>query len=371
MVSILISRVMISRNGSIYEWDSTTVGLRPTAAARMSRTARSYSPFDLQGRTCRCTSCTGDGVSARQLEYLVTVVDASSFTRAAEELHVTQPALSHQIRALETQVGGRLLERLPRTVRLTPMGRALLPHARAALACAERAQPAARRVARIETGELQVATVYSASLGLLPPALRAWSRAHPDVHVRLVEHRHAGDLLAAMAAGAADVGVGPEPAGWGGDVRTGGVEDFVLALPADDPAAADEGLLDLAELADRRWAHYAPGHGLGEVLDRACTAAGFALRAAARTEQTATAPVLAAAGLGPTLTLAHVVSAHFDGVLRWPDPPVTRTVSVYWRGEPDPLTAAFLDVIAAHARPRPALLSPPRSGATRHVSIRL
>src|SRR5689334_827273 len=73
----------------------------------------------------------------RQLEYLVTVVDTGSFTRAAARLHVTQPALSHQVRALEEQAGGRLLERLPRSVRPTPMGRALLPHARAALAGAD------------------------------------------------------------------------------------------------------------------------------------------------------------------------------------------------------------------------------------------
>ncbi|MGW2874653.1 LysR family transcriptional regulator, partial [Kitasatospora sp. NPDC001225] len=74
----------------------------------------------------------------RQLEYLATVVDTGSFTRAAEQLHVTQPALSHQIRALEVALGGPLLERLPRAVRLTPTGRAVLPHARAALAEAGR-----------------------------------------------------------------------------------------------------------------------------------------------------------------------------------------------------------------------------------------
>ncbi|SCG01914.1 regulatory helix-turn-helix protein, lysR family [Streptomyces sp. MnatMP-M27] len=53
----------------------------------------------------------------RQLEYLVTVVDVGSFTRTAERLRVTQPPLSHRIRALETALGGPLLERLPRSVR--------------------------------------------------------------------------------------------------------------------------------------------------------------------------------------------------------------------------------------------------------------
>ncbi|MEU8192516.1 LysR family transcriptional regulator [Microbispora amethystogenes] len=78
------------------------------------------------------------------LEYLVAIVDEGSFTRAAELLHVSQPALSHQVGALERDFGGPLLERLPRAVRLTPMGRAVLPHARAALAGAERARCAAR-----------------------------------------------------------------------------------------------------------------------------------------------------------------------------------------------------------------------------------
>ncbi len=76
----------------------------------------------------------------RQLEYLVAIVDEGSFTRAAERLHVTQPGLSHQFQALEREMGGPLLERLPRGV--ADPGRALdAPHARAALAEAGRAAP--------------------------------------------------------------------------------------------------------------------------------------------------------------------------------------------------------------------------------------
>ncbi|MCO1657182.1 LysR family transcriptional regulator [Pseudonocardia humida] len=311
--------------------------------------------------------------SLRQLEYLVTVVDTGSFTRAAALLHVTQPALSHQVRALEQQAGGRLLERLPRTVRATPMGRALLPHARAALADAERARLAARQAVGLDCGELEVATVYSVALGVLPPALRAWHRAHPDVRIRLIEHRHVDELAEAMAGGRADVAIGSVPEGWEGPVRPLGEEEFVLVLPPEDPAApagATGGLLDLAELADRRWVHYAPGHGLAEVLDRACAVAGFAPRPAVRTEQTATAPVLAGAGLGPALTPANTVPAGIDGVLRWPDPPITRQLVAYTRGEPDPLTAAFLDTLAAECRPRPAHLVAPRA-EPRHPPIRL
>ncbi|HEY3482312.1 MAG TPA: LysR family transcriptional regulator [Streptomyces sp.] len=291
----------------------------------------------------------------RQLEYLVTVVDTGSFTRAAEQLHVTQPALSHQIRALESALGGPLLERLPRSVRPTPMGRAVLPHARAALAEAERLHAVARRTAGLEDGELEVAAIYSVSLGILPPVLRAWRRAHPGVRIRLREYPHADTLQAAMTAGRADLAVGPAPAHWDGPVRELGVEEFAVVLPADDPLACNPGrTVALSDLADRAWVHYAPENGLADLLDRVCAQAGFRPHAAIRAEQTSAAPLLAAAGLGPALVPATIVPPHFDGTLLRPDPPVRRTLTAYTRTSPDPLTVAFADLLAQQARVNPA-----------------
>jgi DNA-binding transcriptional LysR family regulator len=286
----------------------------------------------------------------RQFEYLVTVVDEGSFTRAAELLHVTQPALSHQVRALERDVGGPLLERLPRSVRLTPMGRAMLPHARAALADAERARLAARQASGLDSGELRLATVYSISLGVLPPVLRAWRRAHGGVRIRLFEHRHTDELKAAMTAGQADLAVGPPPSDWDGPVHALGVEEFVVVLPPDDPIVDENTTsIDLAMLSGHGWVHYSPENGLADVLDRACASAGFQARAAVRTEQTAAAPMLAAAGLGPALVPANIIPRRFDGKLLRPDPPVHRTLTAYTRSGPDPLTAAFVDTLARKA----------------------
>ncbi|MER8183883.1 LysR family transcriptional regulator [Kitasatospora sp. NPDC094015] len=283
----------------------------------------------------------------RQLEYLVAVVDTGSFTRAAERLHVTQPALSHQIRALERSVGGPLLERLPRAVRLTPTGRATLPHARAALADAERLRTAAARAAGLEEGELEVATVYSVSIGPVPAVLRSWRERYPGVRIRLREYPHADLLRAAMAAGQADLAVGPAPADWEGPVRELGVEEFVVVLPAGEDAA---GPVRLAELAERDWVHYAPGNGLAEVLDQACGAVGFRPRIAVRTEQTAAAPLLAAAGLGPALVPANMLPPGFDGAVRHPEPPVRRTLTAYTRTRPDRLTTAFAELLAREIR---------------------
>ncbi|MFI0405724.1 LysR substrate-binding domain-containing protein [Actinomadura sp. 3N508] len=289
-------------------------------------------------------------LSLRQLQYLVTVVDEGSFTRAAEALHVTQPALSHQIRALERTAGAPLLERLPRAVGLTPAGRAMLPHARAALADAAKAESAVRRAAGLAAGELRLATVYSISIGVLPPALRAWRRLHPGIDVRLFEHRHAGELAEAMARGQADLAIGPPPSGWTGPVRTLGTEEFVVAVPADDPLAlqgADE--VELGALRDRPWVHYGPDNGLAAVLDRACLAAGFRPDAAVRTEQTASAPILAATGLGPALFPANLVPDGYEGHILRPRPAITRVLAAYARTHMDELSSAFLAVLAENA----------------------
>ena len=85
-------------------------------------------------------------MNLRQLEYLIAIAEDGSFRAAAHRLHVAAPSISQQIRLLELEVGGPLLERLPRGARLTPAGRAFLPEARSACAPpSARTGPVARR----------------------------------------------------------------------------------------------------------------------------------------------------------------------------------------------------------------------------------
>ena len=88
----------------------------------------------------------------RYLKYFVTVAERQNFTRAAEELHVAQPAISQQIKSLEEELGVSLLHRTKRSVKLTAAGHAFLSEAREILAHAELSKQIARRAARGETG---------------------------------------------------------------------------------------------------------------------------------------------------------------------------------------------------------------------------
>lgn len=218
----------------------------------------------------------GEGqLSLRQMEYFVTVVQETSFTRAADALHVTQPALSHQIKALERSVGGPLLERLPRGVRLTPMGRAFLPHAELAVRSAAQARRAARAAAGAEGGELHVAALHSLAVGALPDVFARWRTAHPEVLLRLHEYATADALEEAVQRGTADLAVGPEPVGRAGTVVPVGEEEVVLVVPFDDRLAGRT-TVTLPELAGHAWIRCAMEPVVhGELfLDRVCGRAG-------------------------------------------------------------------------------------------------
>src|SRR3954468_18993450 len=97
----------------------------------------------------------------RQLEYFVAVAEEANFTRAAQRIHVAQPAVSAQIQRLERELGQPLLDRSRRAVRLTAAGVAALPHAKAALAAALHVKRAVDETTQLVRGAVRIGTVPS------------------------------------------------------------------------------------------------------------------------------------------------------------------------------------------------------------------
>lgn len=143
----------------------------------------------------------------RQLRYFVAVAEALSFTQAARKLHISQPPLSQQIRALEEDLGTKLFDRNKRHVALTEPGRMFLAEARAILARAETARTVVSEAADGCTGRLRLA--YPASLSFhraLPQALLRFSEMAPRVQLELHE-MYTETQFDALVTGQIDVGL--------------------------------------------------------------------------------------------------------------------------------------------------------------------
>jgi DNA-binding transcriptional LysR family regulator len=132
----------------------------------------------------------------RELEAFVKIASEKNFTRAAEELSLTQPAVTRQIAALERELRTRLLDRLGRRVELTAAGAALLPYAAEMLRLADEAQRAVGDVAQGVSGHLSVGASSTAATYLLPPLLRRFREEHPGVEMSV--HTGASARVAEM-----------------------------------------------------------------------------------------------------------------------------------------------------------------------------
>ena len=143
-------------------------------------------------------------ITLRQLQCLVAVADLLHFRRAAERLHLSQPALSAQIAQLEEQLGTLLVERTRRRVLLTPIGRDLAERARNILRDVSDLHEAARQAQAPLSGTLRVGVLRTLGPYLLPHMLGAMREGYPDLKLYLREEPRA-QLLADLAHGDLDV----------------------------------------------------------------------------------------------------------------------------------------------------------------------
>jgi DNA-binding transcriptional LysR family regulator len=284
-------------------------------------------------------------VNLRQLEYVIAIAEEGSFRAAAERAHVTPPSLSEQIRALETELGGPLFERLPRGARPTPAGRALLPEARAAVRAAHRAGHAARAALDLAQAELEIATVFSLAVGLLPGVLDRLSHAHPGITVSLHEFLHRRELVRAVDDGIGDIAVGPMPPARDGPLLELGHESFVAIVGPRHRAFDRRAPVRLDALADDDWVQFPEWHGLHDLVTAICAHAGFTPREAVRTAQVEAAVRLAASGLGVAVVPANIVPLHLSAHVRELEPPVFRLLCAFTRADWSPQAHALLEAL--------------------------
>ncbi|MEU4191786.1 LysR family transcriptional regulator [Kribbella sp. NPDC026611] len=285
----------------------------------------------------------------RQLSYFVAVAEEGQVTRAARRVLVAQPAVSAQLRSLERELGEPLFVRDPRGVRLTDAGETLLPHARAALASAERARDSVRSLRRLEHGRLRVGTSGPMEAGLIS-LLREFHATYPAIDLSMVE-RHNQPLIQELASGEFDVamiGLRDVPPPYPLRTLAVGVEPLVVVVPRDHHLAHRK-TVAVAELEGEPIVTLIRESGLRLVLEDACGKQGFSPRVVVETGELSTLVALSAAGLGIAVVPRPSVGDADVAVLRLTRPSLQRRTALAWNHENlTPAAKEFLVLARQH-----------------------
>jgi len=218
-------------------------------------------------------------VTVHQLRLLVEVIDRGGFSRAAEALGLSQPAISHQMRALSTSVGLPLLEVVGRRVRLTQAGTLVYEHAKRILAEFEDAGAALDELRGLRRGTIRMAGDTTVGIYVLPDLLGAFRHEYPSIEVRLGVDNRQG-VYDRLVAGEVDFVVVGRP--WVNASIPLIVRPFLdnelIAIASPRHRLAGRAQVTLAELAAEPFIGREPGSGTRETAEEALRAAGLAVR---------------------------------------------------------------------------------------------
>lgn len=289
-------------------------------------------------------------MNLKQLEFAVALAEEGNFTRAAERCHVVQSALSHQIAYLEQELGTPLFERLPRQVRATAAGEALLVHARQVLVSLRHLRADVAAVSGEVRGLLAIGQISSLTGVDVVAMLAAFQQAHPQVEFQLRVDK-SEDLIAQVQSRDLDVAlVGLSPsAGLDGVCHQMLQEEDLVAVLAPSHRLARRKRLPLTELQDEALVDFPRGTGARRQTDDAFAAADLPHTVRFEVNLMELVERFVRHGLAVGIVPA-LIAEGFEGVVRIPlQPTPTRRVHLVWQRLPTPAARAFVEAVLSRA----------------------
>ena len=288
-----------------------------------------------------------------ELEAFVTLAEHLHFGRAAELLHVTQPALSKQIQRLEDTVGGALVIRGYRNVRLTEAGQVLLTRARLLLQESSSALEATHKAVRGELGVLRIGFGLAMIEKLLPDLLVRFRQEYPGVELRLRD-MPSPDQLTALAGSQIDIGFVRLPVTKARvEMRPIVRERLMLAIGTRSPWRPRGGLASLAEAPFITIAR-STSASFHDHMISVCRAAGFAPNIVQETNELFTMLMLVRAGMGVALAPSSAALRKTSDVRFWElsTPEVAWDIALAWSADraAEPVIKAFVDLTLQFCR---------------------
>jgi DNA-binding transcriptional LysR family regulator len=291
-------------------------------------------------------------VQLRQLEYFVAVAGTRHFTHAANSVHVAQPSLSNQVRALERELGAPLFNRARGNITLTEAGETLLPLATRILADVASAGAQVRELAGLERGRLRLGATPTLSTVLLPAALRRFRDSYPRIDI-FVEERGGRDLIVLLAQGELDLALVVLPLHSRAPALATNMllnEPLVVAAPADGSIVRSK-TLRVRDLARHPLVMLRDGYEMREVVLAAMRREGIEPRVAIEGGELDAVLSFVEAGLGIAVVPSMVVDGR-PGLRSVPfaRPGLARTVGFAHRRDVEPPASAraFRSVVSEH-----------------------
>ncbi|QHK19024.1 LysR family transcriptional regulator [Pseudarthrobacter psychrotolerans] len=270
----------------------------------------------------------------RQFEAFLAVAEELHFARAAEKLHVAQPALSKIIRTLERELGTELFERTTRKVRLTPSGEALLEPAKAISVHINGVKRIARAAQQGEIGSVTVGFAGTTGYSTLSILAREVSRKQPGISLELLPQNYSGEALSMLRDGTIDLAVVSSPAPAGISTLLVRNETLMLAIPSDHRLARQD-RISVQDLRDQRFIAYPASHGsrVRDAMLSICAAAGFVPHIAQEAPDPYSLLALVGADVGVAIVVASSKHIRVDGVTYVPLAEATMVlpIALAWR----------------------------------------
>jgi DNA-binding transcriptional LysR family regulator len=253
----------------------------------------------------------------RQIRSFLSVAETLHFGRTAELIHLSQPALSLQIRALEEEVGVRLFERNRRKTTLTAAGLAFRDDAVAAMSQLEQAIRRARLAANGKLGRLRIGFISTAGREIVPPIVRQFRELNPEVELSL-RNIVTAEQVRMLETGALDIGFLRVPIGGHSDLDVVTVhrEPFVLVVPSSHELAKRKGVR-LRELTGQDFVGYERAYapGFHDLIFGILRDAGIAPNVSQTAAEVPTMVSLVASGMGFTILPASAVKHNVASVV--------------------------------------------------------
>jgi len=293
-------------------------------------------------------------INLRQLRAFVSIGRLGSFTKAADALHATQPALSAQIRELEDALGVKLFDRSTRSVTLTQAGEDLLPVVDNVLGDLGSVVARARDVARRNTGRVTIAALPSLAATLMPTAVAQMRARHPGITV-VIKDALAERIIGLIRADEVDLALTSAPPIDPQLQFTALLTDRMVAVLPNGHPLAEAKIVRLADLLASPMVLMDRDSSVRRIVDAACASIGRMAEPSFEAAYMSTAIGLVRAGLGATLlpSSAAELRATSDLTIRDLDTPrIERELGVLKqrRRAYSPAAEAFVAVLTALAR---------------------